>query len=104
MGRARGFYGDVLGLELAEEGKEEGVLVYKTDTTRLVVYQSQYAGTNRANAVLWGFGDDLDAIVAALEAKGAAFDIIPTSAAAKPVLSLVEGATSTASAKPSWSG
>ena len=75
--RARRFYGDTLGLELADEGQEEGVLVYRTGATRLVVYQSEFAGTNRANAVVWGVGDDIDAIVAALEAKGAAFEHYP---------------------------
>jgi catechol 2,3-dioxygenase-like lactoylglutathione lyase family enzyme len=77
LGRARAFYGDVLGLDLAEEGAEEGVLVYKTGSTRLVVYASEYAGTNRANAVVWGVGGEIDAIVAALEAKGAAFEHYP---------------------------
>ena len=50
LDRARAFYGDVLGLELTDEGQEEGVLVYRTGATRLVVYQSEYAGTNRAKA------------------------------------------------------
>lgn len=84
LARARAFYGGVLGLELAEEGAEEGVLVYRTGATRLVVYQSEYAGTNRANAVVWGVPrqarderDEFDAIVAALEAKGAAFEHYP---------------------------
>jgi len=77
LARARDFYGGVLGLELAEEGAEEGVLVYRTGATRLVVYRSEYAGTNRANAVVWGVGEDIDAIVAALEAKGAAFEHYP---------------------------
>lgn len=75
--RARAFYGDVLGLTLAQEGVEEGVLVYLTGTTRLVVYQSAEAGTNRANAVVWGVGGDIDAIVAALEAKRAHFQHYP---------------------------
>ena len=77
LDRARAFYGDVLGLELDEQGAEEGVLVYRTGATRLVVYQSSFAGTNRANAVVWGVGGELDAIVAALEAKGAAFEHYP---------------------------
>jgi len=77
LARARAFYGDTLGLELADEGSEEGVLVYRTGATRLVVYQSQYAGTNRANAAVWGVGKDIDAIVSALEAKGAAFEHYP---------------------------
>ena len=77
LGRARDYYGDVLGLDLAEEGAEEGVLVYRTGATRLVVYRSDFAGTNRANAVVWGVGEDLEAIVAALEARGAAFEHYP---------------------------
>lgn len=77
LGRARAFYGDVLGLELAGEGEGEGVLVYRTGATRLVVYLSDFAGTNRANALVWGVGGELDAIVAALEAKGAVFEHYP---------------------------
>ena len=77
LGRARDFYGGVLGLDVIEEGSEEGVLVYRTGATRLVVYQSEYAGSNRANAVVWGVGAELDAIVAALEAKGAEFEHYP---------------------------
>ena len=77
LARARDFYGNVLGLEQVEEGGEESVLLYRTGATRLVVYQSEYAGTNRANAVVWGVGDDIDPIVAALEAKGAAFEHYP---------------------------
>jgi catechol 2,3-dioxygenase-like lactoylglutathione lyase family enzyme len=77
LDRARAFYGETLGLDLADEGGEEGVLVYRTGATRLVVYASDYAGTNRANAVVWGVGGDLDSIVAALEAKGAAFEHYP---------------------------
>lgn len=75
--RARAFYGGTLGLELADEGAGEGVLVYRTGATRLVVYRSEYAGTNRANAVVWGVGRDLDSVVAALEAKGAVFEHYP---------------------------
>ena len=77
LDRARDYYGRVLGLELDREGAREGVLVYRTGATRLMVYRSDFAGTNRANAVVWGVGDELDAIVAALEAKGAAFEHYP---------------------------
>ena len=74
---ARSFYGDLLDLELSDEGAEEGVLVYRTGATKLVVYQSEFAGSNRANAVVWGVGDEIDAIVAELEAKGATFEHYP---------------------------
>ena len=72
--RARAFYSEILELELDREGSEEGVLLYRTGTTRLGVYQSAFAGTNRANAVVWGVGEALDGIVARLEAKGADFE------------------------------
>ena len=77
LGRARAFYSGVLGLELAGQGSDEGMLVYRTGATRLIVYQSEYAGTNRANAAVWGVGGELDSIVAALEAKGATFEHYP---------------------------
>jgi catechol 2,3-dioxygenase-like lactoylglutathione lyase family enzyme len=77
LARARDFYGGVMGLEPAGEGAGESVLVYKTGATRLIVYPSPHAGANRANAAVWGVGAELDAIVAALEAKGAAFEHYP---------------------------
>ena len=77
LARARAFYSDTLGLELDGEPAGDMPLVYRTGATRLVVYRSEYAGTNRANAVVWGVGEDLDAVVAALEAKGAAFEHYP---------------------------
>src|SRR4051794_6804488 len=77
LARARAFYGETLGLELADEGAAEGVLIYRTGATRLVLYTSEYAGTNRANAVVWSVGAELEAIVAALEARGARFEHYP---------------------------
>lgn len=74
--RARKFYGDTLGLELDDDSMGDA-LTYRTGNTRLVVYQSDYAGTNRANAVVWGCGNEIDAIVADLEAKGVAFEHYP---------------------------
>jgi catechol 2,3-dioxygenase-like lactoylglutathione lyase family enzyme len=77
LARARAFYSGVLGLELADESGEESVLAYRTGATRLIVYRSPHAGTNRANAMVWGVGAEVDAIVAALEAKGVAFEHYP---------------------------
>lgn len=75
LARARGFYRDLLGLDLVEDG--ENVMVFRTGETHLVVYRSDEAGTNRANAVVWNAGDDLGPIVAALQAKGVAFEHYP---------------------------
>jgi extradiol dioxygenase family protein len=73
--RARSFYGETLGLELIN-GAEE-VLTFRTGATKLVVYHSPEAGTNRANAAVWSCPDGLDEIVADLEAKGVAFEHYP---------------------------
>ena len=72
LDRAREFYGDTLGLEFVEGG--DGPLVFRTGDTRLVVYPSEFAGTNRANAVVWGVGDRLEGIVADLRGKGVMFE------------------------------
>ncbi len=70
---ARRFYGEVLGLAIEESG-EEGVLTVKSGNTPVLVYESQFAGTNKATAATWIVGADLDAIVAALKERGETFE------------------------------
>lgn len=74
--RAKAFYSDTLGLELEEDGMG-GVLVYRTGSTYLLVYPSDFAGTNKANAVVWDCGEDIEAIVADLRGKGVSFEHYP---------------------------
>jgi catechol 2,3-dioxygenase-like lactoylglutathione lyase family enzyme len=70
---AKKFYEDTLGLKQAgAEGDE--LVVYKSGNTMLNVYRSQYAGTNKATAVTWAVGDDVEGIVRALRAKGVVFE------------------------------
>ncbi len=73
IGRARAFYADTLGLELEDDSMGD-VLVFRTGATSLIVYRSDFAGTNKANAVVWGVGDEIDAITATLKAKGVGFE------------------------------
>lgn len=73
LDRAKTFYSDVLGLNLADTSNE-GMLGYRTGNTWLTVYQSDFAGTNQANAVSWDVGVELDNIVAGLKAKGVVFE------------------------------
>ena len=70
---ARKFYEGTLGLEVANAAGTEA-LTFKTGRSELIVYRSQFAGSNKATAVNWRVGDELDAIVAALGAKGVAFE------------------------------
>jgi catechol 2,3-dioxygenase-like lactoylglutathione lyase family enzyme len=75
LSRARDFYQNKLGLELTQG--DDDVLSFKTGKTALAIYVSDYAGTNKANAVVWGVGDQIDTIVADLAGKGISFEHYP---------------------------
>lgn len=70
---ARRFYGDVLGLTI-EEQAEEGVFGLKSGATSILVYESEFAGTNKATTATWIVGTDLDAIVETLRSRGVTFE------------------------------
>ena len=72
MARARGFYERTLGLTPQREGM--GGVSYACGDGTVFVYESQYAGTNKATAVTWSVGDALDRMVAALKSKGVRFE------------------------------
>ena len=77
LARARQFYEQLLGLEVLNDRLDEGVLIFRTGGTKLIVYQSAEAGSNRANAVVWGVGNDLAAIVHELESQNVRFERYP---------------------------
>lgn len=77
LARARTFYEETLGLTLEGGGVEDGVLDFRTGATSLTVYKSDYAGTNRANAVTWAMKGDIVEAVADLKAKGVTFEHYP---------------------------
>ena len=60
---AKHFYEDTLGLAPVQGGEEEGGVVYRSGNSTVLVYESQYAGTNQATAATWVVGDDLDGVV-----------------------------------------
>lgn len=67
------FYEEVLGLEKLDS-PEEQVLVYRSGATRLNVYRSEFAGTNKATTVMWNVGSELESIAARLKTKGVKFE------------------------------
>jgi extradiol dioxygenase family protein len=72
LDRARRFYGETLGLE--EIPGEEMVLSYRCGGSSILVYVSEYAGTNSATAVTWMIGDDVDGVVRSLRERGIVFE------------------------------
>jgi catechol 2,3-dioxygenase-like lactoylglutathione lyase family enzyme len=73
LGTAKEFYGRTLGLEIVEN-MEPGGIVYRSGRSRLLVYVSEHAGTNRATAATWDVGDSIDDIVRALKTQGVRFE------------------------------
>ncbi len=73
LARAKKFYGDTLGLEQIET-REPEVAAFRTGQSRLLVYTSEHAGTNRATSVTWNVGDDVDDVVRALKEEGVTFE------------------------------
>jgi catechol 2,3-dioxygenase-like lactoylglutathione lyase family enzyme len=69
---ARTFYEATLGLTPLME--MDGAAIYASGNSRLLVYQSEYAGTNRATAATWATGGQFDSVVNDLRAKGIAFE------------------------------
>jgi len=69
---AKKVYEGALGLKPIDAEGEE-VVVYESGGSRLNVYRSQFAGTNKATAVTWAV-DDVEGEVRALKSKGVAFE------------------------------
>jgi catechol 2,3-dioxygenase-like lactoylglutathione lyase family enzyme len=75
MQAARDFYENVLGLSSIQEmGEQADGVLYKSGESVLLVYQSEYAGTNKGTAATWAAGGDFDAVVDDLRQKGVTFE------------------------------
>lgn len=72
VNRARTFYEKTLGLEPTPSEQPE-VVNYKTGSSKILVYKSQFAGTNKATAATWEL-DDVEAVVRQLKSKGVTFE------------------------------
>jgi len=73
MAAARDFYERKLGLS-PEGPVEDEMAVYRCGGSLLLLYVSQYAGTNQATAATWDVGAGLEPLVQALQAKGVTFE------------------------------
>lgn len=67
------FYEGALGFEKAAVVDEE-LITYRSGNSVFNVYRSKYAGTNRATAMTWVVGDQMEAVIAALKTKGVVFE------------------------------
>jgi catechol 2,3-dioxygenase-like lactoylglutathione lyase family enzyme len=73
LAAARGFYEGKLGLKALDTTGSEAV-TFGSGKAKLIVYRSQFAGTNQATALNWNVGAAIADEVAALKAKGIVFE------------------------------
>lgn len=71
---AKKFYEEVLGL--MEVGEREGGALYQSGSTHILLYESEYVGTNQATALSWEANDPVE-VVRALKDKGVEFEHYP---------------------------
>jgi len=71
--KARKFYEGVLHFKKTGPDDSEAA-IYRSGDSSIVVYRSEFAGTNKATSATWGVGEKMDAIVKALKDAGVAFE------------------------------
>lgn len=74
MAAAQKFYEGTLGLTKVDTGEDPGGVMYKSGNSMVFIYQSSFAGTNKATAISWGVGEDIAKVVEELKAKGVTFE------------------------------
>ena len=71
IGAAREFYEGTLGLALVAD--LAGGVLYRSGNSMVLVYESEFAGTNQATAASWSV-DDVEGVMQALRDKGVTFE------------------------------
>lgn len=72
---AKEFYENTLGLEEVGE-RDGGAVLMRSGNSRILLYESEYVGTNQATALSWEVNDP-EAVVEALKEKGVEFEHYP---------------------------
>jgi catechol 2,3-dioxygenase-like lactoylglutathione lyase family enzyme len=67
------FYEEKLGFKIANEPQEPETRTYLSGHSKLLIYKSQFAGTNQATAATW-MVDDVEKLARELAAKGVTFE------------------------------
>lgn len=73
LDRAKSFYGDTLGLKEGKDEMEDMVATFRSGGSTILLYKSEYAGTNQATTVTWEV-DNVANEVETLKAKGVEFE------------------------------
>jgi catechol 2,3-dioxygenase-like lactoylglutathione lyase family enzyme len=70
---ARKFYEGTLGLKQVDAEGDE-LVAYQSGDSTILVYRSDYAGTNKATALTWNVGEEIEGVARDLRSKGVTFE------------------------------
>ena len=70
---ATSFYATAVGLTQEGPG-QDGMARFRSGSIPIMLYESEFAGTNQANALAWSVEDDFDKIVQDLRDRGVTFE------------------------------
>jgi catechol 2,3-dioxygenase-like lactoylglutathione lyase family enzyme len=73
LAKAKKFYEGTLGLKMVDAQGSEAV-TYQSGSSKVIVYKSEFAGTNKATAANWVVGADIEKIVQGLAERGVRFE------------------------------
>ena len=71
--RAKDFYRDTLGLK-PDELEQDGMAGFRSGSVAVGLYESEFAGTNQANALAWSVEEEFDRVFAELRERGVTFE------------------------------
>jgi catechol 2,3-dioxygenase-like lactoylglutathione lyase family enzyme len=74
LDKARRFYADTLGLKQIDKDSDQ-VIVFQSGLSKILVYKSEFAGTNKATAATWTVGDDVQGIARSLKPRASPSNI-----------------------------
>ncbi len=96
LARARSFWHDAFGLDPVDDGFEEGAEMFQIGGTKVLVYETQFAGTAQ-NTALGIDTDDFDGDMAALKTNGVSFNDYDL-----PGISTVDGVVTMGGLRTAW--
>ena len=70
---AKDFYRDTLGMK-PDDLEQDGMARLTSGSIPVMLYESEFAGTNEANALVWSVGTDFDQILRELRDRGVTFE------------------------------
>jgi catechol 2,3-dioxygenase-like lactoylglutathione lyase family enzyme len=75
LAAAATFYEETVGLaRVGGESPDDEAILYRSGNSAVLVYRSEFAGTNQATAASWAVGDEIEAVVAELRSKGVSLE------------------------------